>query len=116
VNAIKPFESIENKPTAKEVASYNEKIQSFISNWGKLLPGSTEVAKKLGFFDILSDSIDLMQDRLTSLLLEKHHPDMLISISRDAASTFEFFRAKELIEVGRVQFEKALKESQRISE
>ncbi len=112
VNAIKPFESIENKPTEKEVASYNEKIQSFISNWGKLLPGSTEVSKKLGFFDILNDSIDLMQDRLTSLLLEKHRPDILINISRDAASTFEFFRAKELIEVGKVQFEKALKESQ----
>lgn len=85
--------------------SYEQKISKFFDNWGKLLPGTSEPTKKLGFFDLINRSIDLMQDKLTDALLEKHNPDMLIQLSRDAASTFEFFRAKELIEAGRKAYD-----------
>ncbi len=101
VNAMIPFEKKTINSDVKLEESYNEKIQSFITKWGKLLPGSSDVSKKLGFFDILNESIDLMQDRLTSLLLEKHHPDILINISREISSTFDFYKAKRLIEIGK---------------
>lgn len=107
VNAILPYKkSVKQlQREKKESERYNQRIQAFLSDWSKKLPGASSVDKKLGFFDILNESIDLMQDKLTSLLLEKHKPDILINISRECASTFEFYKAKELIEVGREAFQ-----------
>lgn len=112
VCAIKPYtRKVEDKKKEEaEEARYNLKIQSFLNSWNKLLPGSSEsTEKKLGFFDLLNDSIDLMQDRMTSLLLEKYPPDILVEVSREASSTFEFYKAAELIEVGKEAVEDILK-------
>jgi len=114
VNAIMPFVKIKESPVLEaESATYNQKIQAFINGWGKLLPGNTETEKKLGFFDLLNESIDLMQDKLTSLLLEKYKPDLLVNISREACSTFEFYKAKEMIELGKDLFEAAYQAKRR---
>lgn len=109
VNAIKPYQPrvINEEKEASELSRYNKQIQNFLNSWKDLLPGTSEGEKKLGFFDLMNDSIDLMQDRLTSLLLEKHQPDMLIEVSNECASTFEFYKAKELIELGWFAFEEA---------
>ncbi|WP_421873676.1 patatin-like phospholipase family protein [Marinoscillum sp.] len=113
VNAIIPYQKKvkdKRKDLAAE-ASYNQKIQSFLNGWNKFLPGSTaeSTEKKLGFFDLLNESIDLMQDRLTSLLMEKHRPDVLVNISREACSTFEFYKCRELIEAGHEAYQKTAK-------
>ncbi|MEO9476468.1 MAG: patatin-like phospholipase family protein [Cyclobacteriaceae bacterium] len=110
VNAIIPYVKVvaDQKKEKKEEESYNRKIQQFVNRWSKLLPGSSSEPKtKLGFFDILNESIDLMQDKLTSLILEKHKPDIQINISRNSCTTFEFYKAKEIIEAGRQAFDKA---------
>ena len=104
VNAMIPYSKlvVDEKKAIQEEASYNKKIQHFLSRWGQYLPGGgTETKSKLGFFDILTESIDLMQDKLTSLLLEKHQPGIVVNISRDACSTFEFYKAEEMIKEGR---------------
>lgn len=113
VNAIIPYQKKvkdKRKDLAAE-ASYNQKIQSFLNSWNKFLPGSTaeSTEKKLGFFDLLNESIDLMQDRLTSLLMEKHRPDILVNTSREACSTFEFYKCRELIEAGHESYQKTAK-------
>ena len=108
VNAIVPYKSpLKKAEQAKKESEYNSRIQSFLSDWGKKLPGTSTIEKKLGFFDILNESIDLMQDKLTSLMLEKHKPDMLVNISREACGTFEFYKAKEMIEAGKEAFKVA---------
>lgn len=115
VCAIKPYvRKVEDtKKEEAEEARYNLKIQNFLNSWNKFLPGTSESAeKKLGFFDLLNDSIDLMQDRLTSLLLEKYPPDILVEISREACSTFEFYKAAELIALGREAVEEVLNNKQ----
>lgn len=116
VNGMIPYtRKVQNKEKeAEEAASYNQKIQAFLQRWNRLLPGSTEpVVKKLGFFDLVNDSIDLMQDKLTQLILEKHMPDLLVCVSRDAAGTFEFYKAGELIEAGKEAAKKAQQEKSR---
>lgn len=112
VNAIKPYTKVvkDKAAEAAEAASYNQKIQTFLSGWNKFLPGNTEAEKKLGFFDLINESIDMMQDKLTYLLLDKHQPDLLINISRDAASTFEFYKAKEMIKAGKDAFDQVYEE------
>lgn len=111
VNAIIPYERkvVDQKKEKAEEASYNQKIQSFLNGWNKFLPGSggESTEKKLGFFDLLNESIDLMQDRLTSLLVEKHQPDLLINTSREACSTFEFYKCEEMINAGKESYQRA---------
>lgn len=91
--------------TTQEEKSYLSLMDSFFTKWGKYLPGTSTVEKKLGFFDIMNRSIDLMQDKISELTIEKHQPHMLINISKDACSTFEFYKAKELIKMGEKAFE-----------
>lgn len=65
--------------------------------------------KNLGFFEITTRSIDLMQDQITTDIIQKHKPQIIVEISRDCAGTFEFYHSKELIEAGRRAIHKALK-------
>lgn len=113
VNAIIPYQRnvVDQRREKVAQATYNQKIQSFLNGWNKFLPGPTaeSTEKKLGFFDLLNESIDLMQDRLTSLLMEKHRPDILVNTSREACSTFEFYKCRELIEAGRDAYKKSIK-------
>lgn len=89
------------KQTKEEENSYFKRLNSFFDRWGKLLPGSSTAQKKLGFLDIINRSIDLMQDRISELSVREYNPDLIVNISRDACTTFEFYRAEELIELGR---------------
>ncbi len=62
--------------------------------------------RKYGFFDLLTKSFDLTQDKLTEMIIDKHKPDMLINVSRDICSTFDFHRGSDIIEAGREAFTK----------
>ncbi len=56
---------------------------------------------KLSYTNIINTSIDIMLNRICELEMQINQPDVLIDISRNCSSTFEFYRAKEIIEVGR---------------
>ncbi len=100
--AIKPFQ-LEAKSEKKE-AAYQKLIDQVFSQVFSFDRKSKEASEKLGYFDILNDSFDLMQDRLTEVLIEVHQPDMVVNISRDTCSTFEFYKADELIKAGKHAF------------
>ena len=79
-------------------------VSLFMEKWMDLFPNKKTAPKKLGFFDLMNRSFDLMQDQLSSLILESYKPDMVVNISRKVCGTFEFYRSKELIELGRKSF------------
>lgn len=59
-------------------------------------------------FSLLTRSFDLLQDRFCELLIEKYPVDVTVRISRKQAGTMEFYRAAELIEIGRQKAKQAL--------
>jgi NTE family protein len=61
-----------------------------------------------GALVLLTQAMDLMQANLSRLRLAAYEPDLLIEIPRDAAAVYEFYRAAELIELGRKCTRKAL--------
>lgn len=63
-------------------------------------------------FELLSASYDASLDKLAAVTLQQHPVDMLIEIPRNTSSVFEFYRAAELIEVGRRQYDKAIANAQ----
>jgi len=87
---------------AREAAGdgYRERIQSFIDDLQQRFrpePGEPDWS----YFDIIALSMETMQNTITRLKVAAYTPEVTISIPRDAARLFEFYRARELIELGR---------------
>jgi NTE family protein len=53
-----------------------------------------------GYYSLLSSTTSAMIHKIAKMSIEKHKPDMIINIPHDSANTFDFYRAKELIELG----------------
>jgi NTE family protein len=58
--------------------------------------------------DLMSRSLDTMQGQLSRLQLALDPPDLLIRVPRDICLFHEFWRASELIEIGREAAQRAL--------
>jgi len=54
-----------------------------------------------GRIDILLDSVEVMQGSLSQYKIAGYPPDLVIPIKHDLCHFFEFYRAEEVIEVGR---------------
>ena len=90
---------ISKKEKEKKHSVYLEKIRIFQSHLNKIKPKSKH--EKMGYFDILNRTINLLTYQLAKLSIEKYPPDILINISRDSCGIFDFYRAEELVEIGR---------------
>ncbi len=73
------------------------------------LEGSSSRDEQWGFYEILTRSIEIMQTTIASMKMAAYAPDVTISISREIARSYEFYRAEELIEYGYKRAERALK-------
>jgi len=84
---------------------YNKKVKSFQRRLADLFPKDKE---KLSYFNLLSDTISIMGNQISMLTIEKYKPDILINISRESCGTYDFYKATEMIEIGRYVTEKSL--------
>ena len=66
--------------------------------------------ERLGYFNLMTDTISLMLSQISRLSLELNPPDVIINISRQACGNFDFYKAEEVIEIGRNAAQKALNE------
>lgn len=62
----------------------------------------------LGFTELMARSLDTMQAQIARVHLALDPPELVIRIPRDACQFYEFWRARELIGIGRAQADKAL--------
>jgi NTE family protein len=92
--------------------SYRHRVREFI---GRLIPHGESTPRPPGTLDTLNQAMDLMQANLSRLRLAAYEPDLLIQLPRNIATVYEFYRARELIERGRMQARKALAEWPRSS-
>src|SRR5690606_21139883 len=63
---------------------------------------------RLGFVDLMTSSLDTMQARIARVQLALDPPGVEVRIPRDASQFYEFWRAAELIALGRGETAKAL--------
>ncbi|HET8818406.1 MAG TPA: patatin-like phospholipase family protein [Xanthomonadaceae bacterium] len=64
-----------------------------------------------GFSELMARSLDTMQAQIARVHLALDPPELVIRIPRDACLFYEFWRAAELIDIGRAEAEKALDEA-----
>lgn len=92
------------KPSA--TSSYQIAIREFIEGLQQRLmkrePGD------MGFFDIVSRSMETMQNTVARLKLAAYSPDVVIDIPRNVCAFFEFDRADEMIAIGRERSRKVI--------
>lgn len=113
LNADIPYKSESSTPDEnKDRAAYLKMFDSMLSVLPKFENNKENAVASLGLFDLLNKSYDLTQDRLTELMIDVHKPDLVVNVSRDACSVFEFYRANEIIEAGRKAFRLAYEQHQ----
>ena len=78
--------------------TYQRRIRAFIENL-HLARSSGPPAR--GLFDIAFVSMQTMQDTIARLKLAAYSPDVTVEIPRNACGFYEFWRAEELIALGR---------------
>ncbi|HRQ30988.1 MAG TPA: patatin-like phospholipase family protein [Saprospiraceae bacterium] len=62
---------------------------------------STSDKKSLGYIGLLTTISTMMLSKIAQLSIRIHQPDIVINVPGDSASTFEFFKADELISLGK---------------
>jgi NTE family protein len=93
------------KPAVSKIESeikqsiYQKKIKDFYSHLQKAKPAPP--AESIGYFDLISKTIGLMTYHMAQMSLEQYSPDILIEVSRDSCGTYDFFKAEDLVEIGR---------------
>ena len=97
-----------DKPPAKQNSSlYRRRIAEFIEAHIDKSTTRNRV-REPGALELFTRSLDLVQESMTRLKLATQPPDLLISIPRNACAFYEFDRADELIELGRLRTREAL--------
>ncbi len=110
VNAVIPVykPSIPKKEKENKQSIYLKKIKQFQDQLHIIHPKSEH--EKLGYFDLINKSINLLTDHISRLSIEKYPPDILIEVSHDACGTYDFYKAEELVEIGRYATVKSINE------
>jgi NTE family protein len=94
--AAVPAAPVVKKPDQE---SYHEKILQFIDDLQRKV--LKEEPDGMGMFDIIANSLDTMQNTIARFKLAAYAPDLIINIPSNVCSFYEFYRAEELIEIGR---------------
>ncbi len=84
---------------------YKQGIRKFIE---ELSPRKRDQEDDWGFFEVIHHSLETMQSTISRLKLAAYSPDVIIDIPKNAGGMFEFYRAAEMIELGRRMAAQAL--------
>jgi len=90
--------------------SYRQRIRAFVAS---MRPASGPKETSRGLIDVAFISMQAMQDTIARLRLSAYSPDLMIEVPRNACGFFEFWRAEELIALGRARAAQAFAQAGR---
>jgi NTE family protein len=94
----------ERKPDIPKETNTNIGLMNILST---LISTGDKSSK--GYYSLLNSTSSAMIHKIAKMSIEKHKPDIIINIPYDAANTFDFYRAKELIELGESAAKEAIR-------
>jgi NTE family protein len=97
-----------NSPTEKMEPDQPGKNRQFARLINGMLNNGTRKDDEVGMLEVLSKSLDVLQNTVARFQLAAYSPDLVIEIPKNASTFYEFQRARELISIGRSRAEKAL--------
>ncbi len=78
---------------------YIKKISEFKNSLFKTNTKSQRI--RFNYFNLINNTIASATGYLTNTIIKDNPPDILIEISHKSCGTFDFFKAEELVEIGR---------------
>jgi len=106
VNADVPHDKPETKEADDEDNRYLKKIRNLRSKTNKHIPKNRK--DDIGLFNLNTRSISIMLNQIASLTLQNHNIDIMVHISRESYSIYDFYKASEIISAGEEATRKAL--------
>ncbi len=102
--AVNVYADVEKPDISLPVKEQEKKrrLEKTKRSFQKSLSALIEDDKEFSMFDIVDRSFDTMQHALTRYRLAAYPPDYLIEISKDICGTYDFHKAYEVIEAGRI--------------
>jgi NTE family protein len=107
VNAFIPREKKNWADEQMAVTKYSGQIKMVKEKLSNPIPSAKP--DDITIFNLTNKSISTMVHKISELTLEKHRPDLLIRISRESYTLFDFHNAKEIIIEGEKATIEALK-------
>ena len=101
-----PAEAAPPPPEAPPRGPYRQKISALVEQL--LGRGAAPLRHEPGRMELMGQALDLMQANLAHLRLAANRPDLLIEIPRNACAIYEFYRAEEMIALGRERADRAI--------
>ncbi len=92
--------NISKKEEKVKKSVYLQKLNEFYEQLNIISPKPKK--EKLGYFTLIDKTIVSASLQLVQLSIQKNPPDILVNISRDTCGTYDFYKADELIEIGRM--------------
>lgn len=90
----------------KEKDTDNTYLGSLTKTFSTLI--TTGDKYSLGYFSLINSASSAMIHQIAKMTIEKYKPDIVIDIPSDSANTFDFNKAKELIQMGEIAARKAI--------
>lgn len=102
VNATIPVIKLpeSGKEKVERAPGYKSRMEEFYHQIWKNDPKNKE--EKIGYINLLIKTIGLMMNGTSQLSLEKYPPDIMINISRDSCSAYDFLKVEEMLVTGRI--------------
>lgn len=91
---------------AGDPAAHRRHVARWFERWFDRHLG--QVAGGRGLAGVMSQALDTMQAQMARIQIALDPPELVIDIPRDVCTFYEFWRAGEVIDSGRVEAEKAL--------
>lgn len=91
----------------QEQSVYQKKLNDFYEMISGFFPNK-KPNDSIGYFQLINDTINVMVNANAIQAIKIHHPDVLIRVSNKSANTFDFFKAKEIYEIGRLAAQETL--------
>jgi len=92
-------------------AEYSHRIAQFIDRlpWHPGEGGQAdEGPEEMGVVDVTLRSMEIMQNAIARLKMAAYSPEVVVKIPRNACGFLEFYRAQEMIDLGRREAERVL--------
>jgi NTE family protein len=91
-----------------EDAGIRARIAALWSNWRGAAADTAPVPRKRSMLDLMARSLDTMHAHMTRMHLAQDPPDLLIQIPSNICAIYEYWRSREMIDLGREAAERAV--------
>lgn len=112
VNADIPVDKpiITKKESEIQKSAYQKKIKEFSTHLRKIVPHTNEddAIDRLNFFELINKTISMVTNFNALVALNNAQPDLLINVAHESCGTYDFYKAEEMVEIGRHAASKAL--------